>query len=170
MRMACIAAMVAAGFCSAAMADDEITIEGANIERDVDCTSGNVGIYGSTNGITLTGQCKNITVYGANHTVSFDKAEKLVVSGSANKVSGGTTQHLLVEVANNVIESTMNAGDNVSTVNISGAENQIALKLEGQVTINVAGAKHKVTWSGASGAKPPKVNIVGIQNSVKKAK
>jgi hypothetical protein len=53
-------------------------------------------------------------------------------------------------------------------VNVNGATNKVTV---GTVaTINVNGVSNKVTWKKASSGKKPAVNVVGLKNSVAKAK
>lgn len=150
---------------------DEINIEGADLSRDVHCTSSDVGISGVGNTITLTGQCKTVQVYGAKHTVTFEAAEKVFVSGSAHKVSGGTAQHLEVDLVDNDVRSTLKPGaDGPATLSVTGNKNAVAVSLEGQAAIDVAGSDQNVTWTSGQGIAPPKVQISGIKNSVKRGK
>lgn len=148
---------------------DEINIEGATLSRDVHCTSSDVGISGVGNTITLTGRCKSVQIYGTRHQVTFEAAEKVFVSGSANKVGGGTSQHLQVDLVDNEVRSTLKPGaDGPSTLNVTGNKNAVAVSLEGPAAIEVAGSDQKVTWTSGPSVAPPKVQISGIKNSVKR--
>lgn len=150
---------------------DEINIEGADLSRDIHCTSSDVGISGVGNTITLTGQCKTVQVYGAKHKVTFETAEKVLVSGSAHKVSGGTAQHLEVDLVDNDVRSTLKPGaDGPATLNVTGNKNAVAVSLEGPAAIDVAGSDQNVTWTSGRGIAPPKVQISGIKNAVKRGK
>lgn len=150
---------------------DEINIEGADISRDVHCTSSDVGISGVGNTIILTGQCKTVQVYGVRHKVTFETAEKVFVSGSAHKVSGGTAQHLQVDLVDNDVRSTLKpSADGLATLSVTGNKNAVAVSLEGPAAIDVAGSDQNVTWTIGQGVVPPKVQISGIKNSVKRGK
>lgn len=154
-----------------AAAADEINIEGADLSRDVHCTSSDVSISGVGNTITLTGQCKNVQVYGARHKVTFEAAEKVFVSGAANKVSGGTSLHLEVDLVDNEVQSALKPDDNnPARLEVTGNKNTVAVSLEGPAAIDVAGSDHNVTWTSGQGVVPPKVQISGIKNSVKRGK
>ena len=150
---------------------DEINIEGADLSRDIHCTSSDVGISGVGNTITLTGQCKTVQVYGARHKVTFETAEKVFVSGSAHKVSGGTARHLEVDLVDNDVRSTLKPdADGPATLNVTGNKNAVEVSLEGSAAIDVAGSNQDVTWTSGQGVAPPKVQISGIKNSVKRGK
>lgn len=150
---------------------DEINIEGADLSRDIHCTSSDVGISGVGNTITLTGQCKTVQVYGARHKVTFEAAEKVSVSGSAHKVSGGTAQHLEVDLVDNDVRSTLKPNaDGPATLNVTGNKNAVTVSLAGQAAIDVAGSDQNVTWTSDQDVAPPKVQISGIKNSVKRGK
>lgn len=150
---------------------DEITVEGADLSRDVHCTSSDVSISGVGNTITLTGQCKTVQIYGARHKVTFEIAEKVFVSGSAHRVSGGTAEHLAVDLVDNDVRSTLKPGaDGLAKLSVTGNKNAVAVSLEGQTAIDVAGSDQNVTWTSGQGVAPPKVQISGIKNSVKRDK
>jgi hypothetical protein len=150
---------------------DEINIEGTDLDRDIHCTSSDVNISGANNTIALTGTCKNVLVYGSNHSVTLEHAEKLFVAGSANKVKGGTSEHLQVDLVDNDIHTTLKPGaDGPSTLNVTGSKNAVTVTLEGKTVINVAGSDHKVAWDSGQNVAPPKVEMSGIKNSVKRNK
>lgn len=150
---------------------DEINIEGADLSRDIHCTSSDVGISGVGNTITLTGHCKTVQVYGAKHNVTFESAEKVFVSGSAHKVSGGTAQHLQVDLVDNEVRSTLKPDANgPAKLEVTGNKNAVTVSLEGPAELDIAGSDQNVTWTSGQGVAPPKVQISGIKNSVKRGK
>lgn len=158
------------GLTGMAMAD-EIDITGADLSRDIHCASSDVSISGVGNTITLTGQCKSVQVVGSNHNVTFEIAETVSVSGAANKIAGGASNHLQVDVADNEVQSTLkpDAGGS-STLNVTGSKNVVAVSLEGPATIDVAGSNQNVTWTSGQDVVAPKVQISGIKNAVKRGK
>jgi len=148
---------------------DEQTIEGVGLGREITCTSGDVGIYGAENNVKLKGECGHVTVHGVSHTVTFENAQKLSISGTDNTVSGGATQNLIVEVSNNQVSATLKEGTDPSILEVSGAANIVNVKVDGPSQFDVSGANHQVTWSLADGSTEPTISISGADNDVTKA-
>ena len=164
-----IAAMLA--FAGLAHADDdELTIQGIGISRDVDCQGKNVGVYGAENEIALTGQCGTITVHGSKHKVSFEQGQTLSVSGSDNVVDGGRAKNVVVSVAKNTVTTTLEAGEEPGKLEATGANNRITLVLAGPSRLDVGGVEQIVEWSTADGAPNPEVRSSGALNSIKRKK
>lgn len=164
-----IAAMLA--FAGLAHADDdELTIQGIGISRDVDCQGKNVGVYGAENEIALTGQCGTITVHGSKHKVSFEQGQTLSVSGSDNVVDGGRAKNVAVSVAKNTVTTTLEAGEEPGKLEATGANNRITLVLAGPARLDVGGVEQIVEWSTADGAPNPEVRSSGALNSIKRKK
>lgn len=150
---------------------DEINIAGADLSRDIHCSSSDVSISGVGNTITLTGQCNSIQVDGSKHNVTFEAAKRVAVAGAANKITGGTSNHLQVDVVDNEVNSKLKPdADGPSTLNVTGSKNSVSVELEGTTAIDVAGSTQNVTWTSGQGVVPPKVQISGIKNSVKQRK
>jgi len=149
---------------------DEINITGADLSRDIHCASNDVSISGVGNTITLTGQCNSVQIDGSNHKVTFEAAKKVSVSGAVNKIKGGTSNHLQVDVVDNEVQSTLKPGaDGTSKLNVTGSKNTVSVSLEGPASIDVAGSDQNVTWTSSQGVVAPKVQISGIKNSVKRS-
>jgi hypothetical protein len=56
------------------------------------------------------------------------------------------------------------------SVGISGADDQIALKIDGVTGIDVAGSKQNITCSVTDGIKRPEISTSRMQNGIKQAK
>lgn len=144
----------------------EIQVEGARMSRDFACEDGqDVAISGAGHKVVLTGRCGAINVHGSDHTLSFETAGELVVSGVANKVEGGTIGGLVVETAKNQVKATMKAAE-TAKVDVSGADQTLELTLAGATQIDVQGAKNAVTWQAESGVKAPSVSAGGVDNRI----
>ncbi|MBB4091957.1 DUF3060 domain-containing protein [Brucella pecoris] len=148
---------------------DEQTIEGVGIGREITCTAGDVGIYGAENTVKLMGECGHVTVHGVSHTVTFENARQLSISGTNNTVSGGATGKLVVEVSNNQVTATLKEGTEPSSLDVSGAANIVNVKVDGPSQFDVSGVSHQVTWSLAGGSTEPTISISGADNDVTKA-
>ncbi|MEJ5021948.1 DUF3060 domain-containing protein [Ochrobactrum vermis] len=147
---------------------DEQKIEGVDLGREITCTSGDVGIYGAENTIKLTGECGHVTVHGVSQTVTFENAQQLSISGTNNTVSGGTTGKLIVGVSNNQVTATLKEGTAPSTLEVTGAENIVNVKVDGPSQFDVSGVSHQVSWSLAGGSTEPTISISGADNDVTK--
>lgn len=144
----------------------EIRVEGVQMSRDFACEDGqDVSISGAGHKIMLTGRCGAVNVHGADHTVTFEGAGKLMVSGISNQVEGGTTGELVVEVAQNKVKATVKAAE-TAKIDVSGADQALELTLAGPVQIEVQGAKNVVEWRAENGVKAPSVSAGGVENRI----
>ncbi|MBQ0707394.1 MULTISPECIES: DUF3060 domain-containing protein [unclassified Ochrobactrum] len=168
MKIALIAGSLTTLAAASSFAGEQ-TIEGVGLGREITCTSGDVGIYGAENTIKLVGDCGHVTIHGVSHTVTFEKARQLSISGTNNTVSGGATQNLVVEVSNNEVTATLKDDAEPSSLAVSGAENIVNVKVDGPSQFDVSGANHQVTWSLAGGSTEPTISISGADNDVTKA-
>ena len=93
------------------------------------------------------GQDANVNINHANGKyILTGECKTITINGDSNNVAIATA----------------------TEVDINGATNKITI---GTVaTINVNGATNKVTWKKATTGKKPAVNVVGLKNSVAKAK
>ncbi len=146
----------------------ELEVSGSGLTRDIACNGKDVSIFGAANRIKLTGECRTVTVAGADHVVSFEVADVLQVEGAKLRVTGGTVNHLRVDTADNVVAATIAAKDSPAEVVVSGAKHEVALKLTGPTVLKVVGADHKVQWTLASGAPEPDVSNAGVHNTVER--
>jgi len=147
---------------------DELSIEGVGISRDVPCDGKDVGVYGAENTIKFTGACGRIIVHGANHIVSFEQGNELSVSGTGNKVVGGTLATLAVEVAKNEVQATIQSAASPGRIDVSGAEHQITLNLASAARLEVDGAGQRVRWSLAKNAPEPNITSSGADHVIQK--
>jgi predicted regulator of Ras-like GTPase activity (Roadblock/LC7/MglB family) len=144
----------------------EIRVEGSQMSRDFACEDGqDVMIAGAGHKVVLTGRCGAVSVQGADHTLSFEAAGELVVSGVSNIVEGGTTGGLVVETAKNKVKATMKAAE-TARIDVSGADQTLELMLAGPTQIEVQGAKNAVAWRAEAGVKAPSVSASGIENRI----
>jgi hypothetical protein len=81
------------------------SVSGISDKKTVICNDGDLVISGSSNTITVTGQCASVTVAGTDNVVVLDTAESITASGFDNKVTyhSGTPQ-ITNPVGGNVIE------------------------------------------------------------------
>ncbi|RKH58048.1 DUF3060 domain-containing protein [Corallococcus llansteffanensis] len=87
--------MVACTFgpMTAAAQDDaeetaSIDVTGSGETATHECTPGStVEITGASNNVTLTGECKSVTVSGSNNTVKVEATRAISVTGMANTVT-----------------------------------------------------------------------------------
>ncbi|WP_019906215.1 DUF3060 domain-containing protein [Methylobacterium sp. 77] len=159
--------VVALAYASPAQAE-ELLVEGVGLSRDVDCGGRDVGVYGAENAIALTGDCKQIVVHGSTHTVSFEKATALAISGANHKVTGGTVQQLTVAVSGNTVTATMGGVGVPGKLEMTGAGNRADLILAGPAAFSVSGADHVVEWSRKDGVPNPEVNAMGVKNTIRR--
>lgn len=144
----------------------EIRVEGAQMSRDFACEDGqDVEISGAGHKVVLTGRCGAVNVHGADHIVSFETARELAVSGVSNTVEGGTTGGLVIETAKNKVKATVKAAE-TARIDVSGADQKLALTLAGPAQIEVQGAKNAVEWRAETGVKAPSVSAGGIENRI----
>lgn len=68
-----------------ASAEDHV-INGSGLVKTVDCTGASLTVNGASNVLDVKGPCKTITVTGAMNRVTFQSAERVVVSGASNEV------------------------------------------------------------------------------------
>lgn len=144
----------------------EIRVEGAQMSRDFACEDGqDVEISGAGHKVVLTGRCGAVNVHGADHIVSFETARELAVSGVSNTVEGGATGGLVIETAKNKVKATVKAAE-TARIDVSGADQKLALTLAGPAQIEVQGAKNAVEWRAETGVKAPSVSAGGIENRI----
>ncbi len=144
----------------------EIRVEGAQMSRDFACEDGqDVSISGAGHKIVLTGRCGAVSVHGADHTVTFEGAGMLMVSGISNTVEGGTTGGLVVEVAQNKVKATVKAAE-TAKIDVSGADQALELTLAGPAQVELQGVKNVVEWRAESGVKAPSVSAGGVENRI----
>lgn len=66
----------------------QVELIGTARQQTVACSGDTeVSIKGASNDITLTGECKSVSVRGSANTVRIDTVGRLEVKGSANNVS-----------------------------------------------------------------------------------
>lgn len=66
----------------------QVEIIGTARQQTVACTGDTeVSIKGASNDITLTGDCKSVSVRGSANNVSIDTVARIEVKGTANNVS-----------------------------------------------------------------------------------
>lgn len=144
----------------------EIRVEGAGMSRDFACEDGqDVMIAGAEHKVVLTGRCGAVSVHGAGHSLSFEAAKALAVSGISNTVEGGSAGSLVVESVKNRVKATVK-GAETGMIDVSGAEHRLELTLAGPAQIEVQGAKNVVEWRAEEGVKAPSVSASGIDNKV----
>lgn len=71
-----------------ALAADAYVVDGSGATLTHACTAGQaVNLTGSTNQLTLTGDCGVLTISGSNNQVTADGLSKLTITGSTNSVT-----------------------------------------------------------------------------------
>jgi hypothetical protein len=81
------------------------SVSGIKDTKTVICNDSDLIISGSSNTITVTGQCASVTVAGTGNIVVLDSAESITASGFDNKVTYHSgTPHITNPVGGNVIE------------------------------------------------------------------
>ena len=161
-----IAALLAPMILIAPASAAEIRVEGAQMSRDFACEDGqDVSISGAGHKVVLTGRCGAVNVHGADHTVTFEGAGNLVVSGVSNIVEGGTAGGLVVEVAQNKVKATVKAAE-TAKIDVSGADQVLELTLAGPTQVELQGVKNVVEWRAESGVKAPLVSAGGVENRI----
>lgn len=164
------AGVALAGVAAPAVAAEPLKIEGVGISREVACDGEDVGVYGAENKIELTGACGRVVVHGADHEVTLEKAKELAVSGSKNRVRGGETGGLKVDVDQNEVEATVRSAGGPAEIAVYGAQQKVRLTLAGASTLNVQGADNAVEWAVADGAPKPKISAGGAANTIRQRK
>ena len=165
-RSLALAAFLSVAACTSASAE-ELTIEGVGISRDVPCDGSDVGVYGASNEIHLTGTCGNIIVHGHAHKVTFETGKALAVSGMEHKVSGGEVGTLSVDTSDNEVKATIRAAEGEAAVEVAGANNRLTLEFAGASVIGVNGVENTVDYALAGGAPKPKISSTGTGHAIK---
>jgi len=166
-RMNRLAALIAlAALSPLAATAEELTVEGADLQRAIACDGEDVGIYGADNQIDLTGNCGNVLVYGSKHVVTFEHAASLTVSGMNHITTGGDVAKLIVDTADSTVTVTIDGKDAAGAIDVSGTGHKVKLNLVSASTLEVAGSDQSVEWTIAKGIKQPKVQMSGVGNKV----
>lgn len=141
-------------------------IEGVGLSRDIHCQGGDVTVSGADNAVRLIGTCANVVVFGSGHTVELEKGAQLAVSGDQQTVTGGEVSGLLVEGAQSVVSVALRSSGADAVADISGVEQNVALRLGGPSRLNVQGFKHAIAWSADSGVAKPRIAAAGIDTKI----
>lgn len=73
---------------STAFAADPWILDASGGQQQHACTAGQaVTVSGSTNHLTLTGDCGAVSVSGGNNQITIDGATRITVTGSQNQVT-----------------------------------------------------------------------------------
>lgn len=139
--------VLAAGLALADEDDDDppYAIFGVDKTRSHACTRDErVTIGGSSNTVTITGNCRAVIVGGAKMTVTVENTTRLEVSG---------------------IGSTVTQKGSCPSAVIGGIDNKVSLDRVG--VIEVSGQRNEVKWSASADSKRRvKVNDSGLNNVV----
>lgn len=147
-------------------AAEELVIEGVNLTRDVACNGQNVGIYGASNQVALTGVCGMVILHGDSHVLILEQAEHLAITGAGHKVDAESLAGLDVGVADNTVTATIAAQAKPAVVSVNGAGHALALTLASHAELGIDGTNHVVDWSLAEGTPEPAISLGGIDNAV----
>lgn len=145
---------------------DELVIEGISLSRDIPCDGRNVGIYGASNKINLTGDCATVLVHGSTHEVRVEQAKEIIISGADHTVFANATSSLLLETTGHVVTANMIANPAPAQVRVNGAEQTLNLTLSSETEIAIEGTEQVVNYELADSAPEPRINIGGIDNTV----
>lgn len=150
-----------------ASAAETLHITGVGSERDIACEDGQeISITGAGHKLTLTGGCGAVEIRGRGHTVSFETAQSLYVSGIGSSATGRSVTKLTVDATRNRVVTAVKASEGPAEIEVAGADQQLDLRLGSAATVSVHGTRNRVQWEPAAGVKPPAVSISGIENKV----
>jgi len=132
--------------------DDDSTEEVSCIEDDVVLNMPNVDYV-------VTGDCRTVTIEGADVEVRIDTVDSLVIRGNNNDIEVAELGSILINGQDNEIEATRTS--DLATVEISGNNNDI--DTSGSIgTVVFNGGDNEIDYTGAVG----KISDNGSNNRV----
>ncbi len=67
--------------------DEKISISGVREETTTECDGKTVTVSGTSNIVTLIGNCPRVIVSGVSNQISIEKTDRITVSGSGNNIT-----------------------------------------------------------------------------------
>lgn len=110
---------------SARAQERDITINGDDENRMIDCNGSAVSIHGDDNNIRLQGECSKLTVSGDDNNIDAKTVTEISIFGDDNVVRVETVAKISAIGDDNKVTWTKGAGDKLPEVSDTGDDNRI---------------------------------------------